>query len=143
MKEESDMGEAYWRFFFSVGMLLAQTVIPLCYYYGMRDPLDERFAWRMFSEITLAERKVEISLSYLNGTTENLNIRKEFDKITRQIIKDGHTDTLKKLCLYLKEKKGAEEVKVSTRHRLLTEEIIKKDVYCDDARLLVTRPNAL
>ena len=44
-----------WRGRFIVAFVLAQLLIPLHYYIGHRDPHDERFAWRMFSPIRMAQ----------------------------------------------------------------------------------------
>jgi hypothetical protein len=34
-------------------LVLVQLLLPLSYYAGLRDPDDERFAWRMFSAVRL------------------------------------------------------------------------------------------
>ncbi len=46
-----------WRGRFIVVFVLAQLVLPLRYYLGHRDPRDERFAWRMFSPMRMAQCK--------------------------------------------------------------------------------------
>jgi hypothetical protein len=42
-----------WRLWFTSLFLAAQVVLPLRYYLGDGDPNDERFAWRMFSDVRL------------------------------------------------------------------------------------------
>ncbi len=44
-----------WRGRFIVVFVLAQLLIPLHYYVQHRDPHDERFAWRMFSPMRMAQ----------------------------------------------------------------------------------------
>ncbi len=50
-------GKLRWITIGAVVFLLAQAVIPLRYYFGS-DPYDERFAWRMFSDIRMQQCRV-------------------------------------------------------------------------------------
>lgn len=44
-----------WRGRFILFVIALQLVLPLHYYAGRRDPHDERFAWRMFSPMRMAQ----------------------------------------------------------------------------------------
>ncbi len=44
-----------WRGRFITVFVAAQLLLPLHYYIGHRDPHDERFAWRMFSPMRMAQ----------------------------------------------------------------------------------------
>ena len=44
-----------WRGRLIVAVVLSQLLIPLHYYTARRDPHDERFAWRMFSPMRMAQ----------------------------------------------------------------------------------------
>jgi len=44
-----------WRGRFILAFITAQLLIPLRYYIAHRDPHDERFAWRMFSPMRMAQ----------------------------------------------------------------------------------------
>ncbi len=51
-----------WRGRFIIAFLLVQLLLPLHYYVLRRDPHDERFAWRMFSPMRMAECQVVFSV---------------------------------------------------------------------------------
>ena len=53
---------ATWRGRFIVVFLLVQLLLPLTYYFGRRDPHDERFAWRMFSPMRMARCAPKVSI---------------------------------------------------------------------------------
>jgi hypothetical protein len=44
-----------WAGRFILGFVALQLVLPLRYYVANRDPHDERFAWRMFSPMRMAQ----------------------------------------------------------------------------------------
>jgi hypothetical protein len=44
-----------WRGRFIVIFIASQLLLPLHYYFVRRDPHDERFAWRMFSPMRMAQ----------------------------------------------------------------------------------------
>ena len=44
-----------WRGWLIAVVVATQLVIPLRYYIAHRDPHDERFAWRMFSPMRMAQ----------------------------------------------------------------------------------------
>jgi hypothetical protein len=41
-------------------MIAVQLILPSTYYLSNRDPLDERFAWRMFSSINHAHKDADL-----------------------------------------------------------------------------------
>ena len=59
-----------WAFVFVSIYLLVQIWFPLRYYIGMAE--DERFAWRMFSSIKMADRIVTVNEVMEDGTTKRL-----------------------------------------------------------------------
>jgi len=44
-----------WRGRFILAFVALQLALPLLYYVARRDPHDERFAWRMFSPMRMAQ----------------------------------------------------------------------------------------
>lgn len=50
-----------WPDGFIAAFLLVQLLVPLHYYLARPDPLDERFAWRMFSPARMAECEVAMT----------------------------------------------------------------------------------
>jgi len=44
---------------FVLAFTIVQLYLPLRYYLFNDDPLDERFAWRMFSEIAMSGKEIE------------------------------------------------------------------------------------
>ncbi len=44
-----------WQGWVILAVLSTQLLLPLRYYIGHRDPHDERFAWRMFSPMRMAQ----------------------------------------------------------------------------------------
>jgi hypothetical protein len=53
---------ATWRGRFILAFLIIQLLLPLTYYVVRRDPHDERFAWRMFSPMRMAQCAPQISI---------------------------------------------------------------------------------
>lgn len=51
-----------WRGRFILVFVLVQLLLPLQYYLGRRDPHDERFAWRMFSPMRMAQCRPSFSV---------------------------------------------------------------------------------
>jgi hypothetical protein len=62
-----------WRGRFILVFVTAQLLLPLHYYLGRRDPHDERFAWRMFSPMRMAQCSPRV---LLDG--KPLDLRTEF-----------------------------------------------------------------
>ena len=53
---------ATWRGRFILAFLAIQLLAPLTYYALRRDPHDERYAWRMFSPMRMAQCKAQLSV---------------------------------------------------------------------------------
>jgi hypothetical protein len=51
-----------WRGRFILVFVLSQLLLPLHYYVGRRDPHDERFAWRMFSPMRMAQCAPKVAI---------------------------------------------------------------------------------
>jgi hypothetical protein len=51
-----------WRGRFIAVFVVTQLLLPLHYYFGRRDPHDERFAWRMFSPMRMAHCTPKVTL---------------------------------------------------------------------------------
>lgn len=51
-----------WRGRFILAFLAVQLALPLRYYLAHRDPHDERFAWRMFSPMRMAQCTPQVQL---------------------------------------------------------------------------------
>ncbi len=58
---------------FVIGVLLLQIAGPLSYYLG-DDPYDERFSWRMFSEVRVRSCEVTVSET-VGGATRPVELR--------------------------------------------------------------------
>src|ERR1051325_5081922 len=53
---------ATWRGRFILAFFTIQLLAPLHYYLVRRDPHDERYAWRMFSPMRMAQCKADLSV---------------------------------------------------------------------------------
>ena len=51
-----------WRGRFILVFLVIQALLPLHYYVARHDPHDERFAWRMFSPMRMAQCAVHLAI---------------------------------------------------------------------------------
>jgi hypothetical protein len=51
-----------WHGWFIAILVASQLLIPLRYYIARRDPHDERFAWRMFSPMRMAQCTPEFTV---------------------------------------------------------------------------------
>lgn len=61
-KQTSEPFFRTWQGWFVAVVVASQLVIPLRYYLASRDPHDERFAWRMFSPMRMAQCAPEVTL---------------------------------------------------------------------------------
>jgi len=86
-----------WRGRFIVAFLLVQLLLPLRYYIAHRDPHDERFAWRMFSPIRMAQCRPTVTLDDAPA-----NLSAEFHEAWIEIAKRGRFGVVeamgRKLC---------------------------------------------
>jgi len=86
-----------WRGRFIIVFVLAQLVLPLRYYVAHRDPHDERFAWRMFSPMRMAQCAPKFKLD-----GKPLDLRTEFHEAWIEIAARGRFVVIeamgKKLC---------------------------------------------
>jgi hypothetical protein len=51
-----------WQGWLIMAVIISQLLLPLHYYTVRRDPHDERFAWRMFSPMRMADCAVRATL---------------------------------------------------------------------------------
>lgn len=58
---------------FIVVMVASQALLPLHYYLGASNPLDERFAWRMFSSVRLVQCDMRLKVD-----GQELELKQEF-----------------------------------------------------------------
>lgn len=90
-----------------VTFLLIQAYIPLEYYILKEDKLDERFSWRMFSEINIATTlNVSDSLIfakrlYNSEKLHHIDHTKCFNTAWLAVLSKGHRNVVKKATLYM------------------------------------------
>jgi hypothetical protein len=73
-----------WRGRFIAIFVASQLLLPLHYYFGRRDPHDERFAWRMFSPMRMAQCTPQFKLD-----GKQLDLRTEFHEAWIEIASRG------------------------------------------------------
>jgi hypothetical protein len=87
---------ATWRGRFIVVFVLAQLVLPLHYYIRHRDPHDERFAWRMFSPMRMAQCTPKV---VLDG--KPFDLRTEFHEAWLEIAARGRFSVVEQMGEHL------------------------------------------
>lgn len=97
-----------WRGRFIVAFLLVQLLLPLRYYIAHRDPHDERFAWRMFSPIRMAQCAPMVTI---DGAPARLS--SEFHEAWIEIAKRGRFGVVEAMGAKLCAKHPGKEVHVS------------------------------
>ncbi len=97
-----------WRGRFIVAFLLVQLLLPLRYYIAHRDPHDERFAWRMFSPIRMAQCRPSVSI----GDTP-ARLSREFHEAWIEIAKRGRFTVVEAMGAKLCRKYPGKDVRVS------------------------------
>lgn len=97
-----------WRGRFILAFLLVQLLLPLRYYIAHRDPHDERFAWRMFSPIRMAQCSPSVTI---DGAPTALGA--EFHEAWIEIAKRGRFQVVEAMGARLCSKYPGKEVHVS------------------------------
>lgn len=97
-----------WRGRFIVVFLALQLAIPLRYYVRHRDPRDERFAWRMFSAMRMAQCKPTFKL---DGAP--INPYTEFHEAWNELAERGRFTVIEAMGAELCKRHPNAEVRVS------------------------------
>lgn len=98
---------ATWRGRFIAVFVLVQLLLPLRYYLRHRDPHDERFAWRMFSPIRMAQCSPIVTI---DGAPANLG--NDFHEAWIEIAKRGRFKVIEAMGAKLCAKYPGKEVNV-------------------------------
>lgn len=94
-----------WRGRLIVAVVVSQLLIPLTYYTTRRDPHDERFAWRMFSPMRMAQCAPELRVD-----GKRVELAGEFHEAWIEIAKRGRFVVLEKMAARLCKKNPGKEV---------------------------------
>lgn len=95
---------ATWRGRLIVAVVLSQLLIPLAYY-SHRDPHDERFAWRMFSPMRMAQCAPDMRVD-----GKRFELGNEFHEAWIEIAKRGRFRVLEQMAKRLCTKNPGAEV---------------------------------
>ena len=99
---------ATWRGRFILAFLVVQLLAPLHYYLVRRDPHDERYAWRMFSPMRMAQCKAELSVD-----GQSVNLYSEFHEAWIEIAQRGRFVVIEEMAQKLCEENKGKRVEVS------------------------------
>ena len=97
-----------WRSIFIGVWIALQLLLPLSYYFGRRDPHDERFAWRMFSPMRMAKCAPHFTI---DGTP--LAIESEFHEAWKELAERGRFVVIEAMAAQLCAKHPGANVTVS------------------------------
>ena len=97
-----------WRGRFILVFVATQLLLPLHYYVGRRDPHDERFAWRMFSPMRMAQCTPKV---VLDG--KPFELRSEFHEAWVEIAARGRFVVIEAMGRRLCERHPGSSVTVS------------------------------
>ena len=93
--------------------LCIQLWLPLSYYLITEDKTDEALAWRMFSDLQMADRNLEVRLEgHANASTSTtVNLQQHFSRTWQVRLRMGPKWVLREACDYLCERlTGAKHV---------------------------------
>jgi hypothetical protein len=96
---------ATWRGRLIVLVVVSQLLIPLTYYTTRRDPHDERFAWRMFSPMRMAQCTPEMRVD-----GKRMELGGEFHEAWLETAKRGRFVVLEKMAARMCKKNPGKEV---------------------------------
>jgi len=96
-----------WRGRLIVAVVLSQLLIPLHYYTVRRDPHDERFAWRMFSPMRMAQCAPDFRVD-----GKKLELGGEFHEAWIETAKRGRFRVVEQMAARLCKKNPGAEVTV-------------------------------
>lgn len=99
---------ATWRGRFILAFLVVQLLAPLTYYFARRDPHDERYAWRMFSPMRMAQCKVDFAVD-----GQQLNLYSKFHEAWVEIAERGRFVVIEKMAAKLCEDNKGKPVEVT------------------------------
>jgi hypothetical protein len=94
-----------WQGWVILAVVGSQLLIPLHYYTVRRDPHDERFAWRMFSPMRMAECAVRATVD-----DAPLPLDREFHEAWLAIARRGRFAVVEQMGARLCEKHGGKPV---------------------------------
>lgn len=95
-----------WRGRLIVAVVVGQLLIPLSYYAARRDPHDERFAWRMFSPMRMAQCTPDMRID-----GKRFELSTEFHEAWLETARRGRFRVLEQMAARLcKKHPGAEVV---------------------------------
>lgn len=97
-------------------LIALQVIAAVGYYTWRSDPLDERFAWRMFSVQRLAQCKVTFRLG---DPPQRADVGKVFHEAWVNIASRGRKEVIEKMAAHLCENNPSEPVTVVSRCRVL------------------------
>lgn len=99
---------ATWRGRFILAFLAIQLLAPLTYYLVRRDPHDERYAWRMFSPMRMAQCKIDLSVD-----GQSVNLYSKFHEAWVKIAERGRFVVIEEMAAKLCEDNKGKRVEVS------------------------------
>lgn len=94
-----------WQGWLILAVVTSQLLLPLHYYTARRDPHDERFAWRMFSPMRMAECAVRATL---DGAP--LPLEREFHEAWLSLARRGRFAVVEEMAARLCQKHGPKPV---------------------------------
>ena len=116
----------------SLCIVTLQILMALYYYTPLnKDIMDERFSWRMFSEVTLTDRELEWEgLTVISGynATKRISMEKRFTKIWAVILKRGEDTLLNRAVEYLCDMEPVDYIRYVFSARFLDGRLLTKDV---------------
>jgi len=92
--------------------LLVQVTLPLRFYLRSSDPLDERFAWRMFSNTRLTRCEVEFRVT---DSSRLLAIDSEFHLAWTDLAQRGRRSVIDGMAAHLCKDETMQPVTLSAR----------------------------
>ena len=94
-----------WQGWLIMAVVVSQLLLPLHYYTARRDPHDERFAWRMFSPMRMADCAVRATL---DGAP--LPLEREFHEAWLSLARRGRFAVVEEMAVKLCEKNPGKAV---------------------------------
>ncbi len=94
-----------WRGRLIALVVVSQLLLPLHYYFGRRDPHDERFAWRMFSPMRMAQCSPEVRID-----GKRFELSSEFHEAWLETARRGRFRVLEQMTARLCKKNPSSEV---------------------------------
>lgn len=83
--------------------LCIQLWLPLSYYLIAEDKMDQAFAWRMFSDLHMTDKALEVRVEWQN-TSVFVDLRQHFSSAWTRRLHRGPKWILREACSYLCER---------------------------------------